>query len=180
VTDLDARKRFGQALIAQLPTLRRYAVALAGSTSAADDLVQDCIERALRQSAQLRDPTRLAPWLRTIVFNLHVDELRRRRGRGIEEDVSELSDELSLSAPPSDHAGISAFVRAMDSLSAEHRQILLLVGLNGMNYREIARELEIPLGTVMSRLARARDRLRGALEGVTEAPGAQARRKSGP
>jgi RNA polymerase sigma-70 factor (ECF subfamily) len=180
VADTDARKRFAQALIAELPPVRRYAMALAGSISAADDLVQDCVERALRRSAQLRDPARLGPWLRSIVFNLHVDELRRRRGRGIEEDVSELSDELSLSAPPSDHAEISAFVRAMDSLSAEHRQILLLVGLNGMNYREIAQELEIPIGTVMSRLARARERLRGALEGAAEPPGPQTRRKAEP
>jgi len=180
VADPDARKRFGQALIAQLPALRRYATALAGSVSGADDLVQDCVERALRQSAQLRDPARLGPWLRSIIFNLHVDEHRRRRGRGIEEDVNELADALSLSAPARDHAEISAFVRAMDSLSAEHRQILLLVGLNGMNYREIAQELEVPIGTVMSRLARARERLRGALEDPAGLSGPQARGRAKP
>jgi RNA polymerase sigma-70 factor (ECF subfamily) len=118
--------------------------------------------------------------LRSIIFNLHVDEHRRRRGRGIEEDVNELADALSLSAPARDHAEISAFVRAMDSLSAEHRQILLLVGLNGMNYREIAQELEVPIGTVMSRLARARERLRGALEDPAGLSGPQARGRAKP
>src|SRR5258708_34316466 len=165
VADANLHQRFGQELIAQLPALRRYSIALSGSMAAAEDLVQDCIERALRQSHQLRDRGRLGPWLRSILYNLHIDEIRRRRNRGFEEDVTEFSDDLSLSTPATDPGELSAFLRAMGALSPEHRQILLLVGLNGMNYREIAEELGIPIGTVMSRLARARERLRSALEG---------------
>jgi RNA polymerase sigma-70 factor (ECF subfamily) len=132
--------------------------------SAGDDLVQDCLERALRQSDRLREKDKLGGWLRSILHNLYIDGLRRKRHRGIEEDITEMADDLSLSVPSADRATFHEFTAAMNSLTAEHRQILLLVGLEGMNYREIANELAIPIGTVMSRLARARERLRQALE----------------
>ena len=158
-------RQFSSALIAQLPALRRYAAALAGGVAAGDDLVQDCLERALRQADTLRDPGRLAAWLRSILYNLYVDELRRRRGRGIEEDISALADNSALSVPPRDRGEFADLTAAMSVLSAEHRHILLLVGIDGMSYRDIAEELGIPIGTVMSRLARARERLRSLLEG---------------
>ncbi len=164
---MDGRQRFGKALIAQLPALRRYARALVGNPSHADDLVQDCIERALRQAERLRDPARLASWLRSILHNLYIDELRRGRSRGPEQDIADLSDDSAVSTPASDRGTIIDFTRAMNSLTAEHRQVLLLVGLENMNYREIATELSVPIGTVMSRLARARERLRSALDGET-------------
>jgi RNA polymerase sigma-70 factor, ECF subfamily len=155
---------FADALLAQLPPLRRYAAALSGNLSLADDLVQDCIERALRQSAHLKDRGRLGAWLRSILYNLYIDEIRRQRVRGIEKDIMELSDDHALAQPASDRGQVKDFLRAMDGLSPEHRQILLLVGLEDMSYRDIASELNIPIGTVMSRLARARERLRCALE----------------
>src|SRR5690348_12702500 len=164
----DTQGEFNRALIAQLPGLRRYAAALSGSIAAGDDLVQDCLERALRQSERLRDAQKLAPWLRSILHNLYIDELRRKRSRGVEEDIADMQDDFALSVAPADRAPLHEFVAAMNSLSAEHRQILLLVGLEGKNYREIAEELHIPMGTVMSRLARARERLRHAMESGTE------------
>lgn len=165
------KQPFSAALIAQLPALRRYAAALAGSIAAGDDLVQDCLERALRQAGTLRDHRRLAAWLRSILYNLYVDELRRRRSRGIEEEISSLADDVALSVPPAERGSFRDFTAAMNALTAEHRQILLLVGLEGMSYREIAAELGVPIGTVMSRLARARERLRGMLEyGVSDQP----------
>jgi RNA polymerase sigma-70 factor (ECF subfamily) len=136
-----------------------------GNPALADDLVQDCIERALRRSGGLRDDRSLAAWLRSILHNLYIDELRRRRGRGSEEDVSKLNDDYALSVPANDRTDFRDLVAAMGRLSFEHRQILLLVGVEGLNYREIAGELSIPLGTVMSRLARAREKLREAMEG---------------
>ena len=166
----DTQGEFNRALIAQLPGLRRYAAALSGSVAAGDDLVQDCLERALRQSARLRDAQKLAPWLRSILHNLYIDELRRKRSRGIEEDITDLADNFAISVPPADGPVLHEFTAAMNSLSGEHRQILLLVGLEGMNYRQIADELRIPMGTVMSRLARARERLRSALETGVERP----------
>jgi RNA polymerase sigma-70 factor (ECF subfamily) len=158
------RTPFADDLIAQLPALRRYATALVGSSVAADDLVQDCIERALRRSDRLRDAQKLGSWLRSILHNLYIDELRRGKSRGIEQDIDDMADDFALSTPASDRGAVIDFVRAVNTLSVEHRQVLLLVGLEDMNYREIAEELDIPIGTVMSRLARARERLRDALE----------------
>jgi len=88
-----------------------------------------------------------------------------RRGR--EHDIAELADNLELSAPAPDNSAMKEFVQAVNRLSAEHRQILLLVSVEELSYREIADELEIPLGTVMSRLARARERLRELMQSRT-------------
>ena len=155
---------FADALIAQLPGLRRYAMALAGNQALADDLVQDCIERALAQEGQLRELGRLAAWLRRILYHLYIDEIRRGRRRGREQDITELADHPELSAPAPDTSAMKEFLRAVDRLSIEHRQILLLVSVEELSYREIAEELDIPLGTVMSRLARARERLRDLMQ----------------
>lgn len=158
---------FADALVAQLPGLRRYAMALAGNAALADDLVQDCIERALGQHAQLREPERLAGWLRRILYHLYIDEIRRGKRHGREQDITELADRLELSAPAPDNSAAREFIHAVNRLSPEHRQILLLVSVEELSYREIADELGIPLGTVMSRLARARERLRDLLQGNT-------------
>ena len=158
---------FSDALVAQLPGLRRYAMALAGNAALADDLVQDCIERALGQEAQLRELTRMAGWLRRILYHLYIDEIRRGRRRGREQDIADLADHLELSAPAPDNSAVKEFIHAVNRLSVEHRQILLLVSVEELSYREIAEELDVPLGTVMSRLARARERLRELMENNT-------------
>jgi RNA polymerase sigma-70 factor, ECF subfamily len=161
---MTSREEFVNALVAQLPSLRRYAVALAGNAALADDLVQDSIERALRQAQQLRGLEHMAGWLRRILYNRYVDEIRRNRSRGKQQDILERADDLELSVPANDGSVSRDFLRAINALSAEHRQILLLVGLEDLSYQEISEELGIPLGTVMSRLARARERLRGMLQ----------------
>ena len=155
------RDSFADGLIVQLPALRRYATALTGSMNAADDLVQDCIERALRQSHTLQDPQRMGSWLRAILHNLFIDAVRRRRVQGTEVDIADMEQLISTAAPDAVHLD---FTRAVNRLSAEHRQVLLMAGLEGLSYREIAAELDMPIGTVMSRLARARERLRIILE----------------
>lgn len=159
----DADRRFRSALVAELPALRRYATALVGSVSWADDLVQDTIERALRGADTLEDMNRLGAWLRSILHNVYLSELRRRRPV-VSIDLTDLNDTLSYSTAQVDRNAINEFVRAIASLSIEHRQVLLLVGVEGLSYREVAQELGVPIGTVMSRLARARERLRSALE----------------
>jgi len=161
------REEFAKAIVAQLPGLRRYATALVGNATLADDLVQDCIERALRQSSQLRDLQHLPGWLRRILHNLYMDDLRRHRRRGKQQDIAEFADHLELSVSNSDSTSSRDFISAMNALSSEHRQILLLVGLEDLTYREIADELGVPMGTVMSRLARARERLRSAMQDDT-------------
>jgi RNA polymerase sigma-70 factor (ECF subfamily) len=166
---------FASRLIGLLPSLRRYARAISGDAALADDLVQDSIERALARAATLRQPDRLGAWMRGIVHNLYLDELRRRRVRGVRVDVEDMSDDLALSthagggAP--DHAPLDAVARAMQGLSLEHRQILVLAGVEELPYRAIAEELQVPMGTVMSRLARARAALRRALESGDPAHG---------
>jgi RNA polymerase sigma-70 factor (ECF subfamily) len=170
---MTTHEEFVNALVAQLPGLRRYAVALVGRAALADDLVQDCIERALRQSAQLRDLQHFPGWLRRILYNLYIDEIRRSRGRGKEQDITELADHLELSVPAATGSiPVTDFLKAINALSLEHRQILLLVGLENLNYREIADELDIPIGTVMSRLARARERLRSMMQDDVTSDGA--------
>lgn len=155
---------FSAALIAQLPGLRRYATALAGNASVADDLVQDSIERALRRAGSLHSVDRMASWLRTILHNIFVDELRRAPGRIARVDISDMENHAELSVTPDTDSLHLDIIRAVNRLSYEHRQILLLAGLEGLSYAEIAAELDLPIGTVMSRLARARERLRNILE----------------
>jgi len=176
MTVTASHQEFTVALTAHLPALRRYARALVGNAAAADDLVQDCIERALRQASKLEDILRIGGWLRSILHNLYIDELRRGRRQGVRVDLADVENSFSVVAPARDHAAVLDFERALATLTIEHRQILLLVGLEGLNYREVASELNLPMGTVMSRLARARERLRGEMERL--GPDAERERQS--
>jgi RNA polymerase sigma-70 factor (ECF subfamily) len=139
-------------------------MALCGNPELADDLVQDGIERALSRTPTLREPERLGAWLRSVVHNLFVDEMRRRRVRGVPVDVAIMENDLALSTAPADRLTPNDLGRAMAGLSIEHRQILVLVGVEELTYQEMSEELGVPIGTVMSRLARARAALRAALE----------------
>jgi RNA polymerase sigma factor (sigma-70 family) len=148
-----------------LPRLRRYAIALAGDISTADDLVQDCIERAWKNRSAMKDESAIFAWLRAILRNVNIDRARLRRRRPDEaENLDAVSDTLSDGAAGDELALSMDFVRAMNRLTEEHRQVLLLIGLESLSYREVADELGMPIGTVMSRLARARERLRALLE----------------
>jgi RNA polymerase sigma-70 factor (ECF subfamily) len=152
-------------LVEALPRLRRYAIALAGDVSAADDLVQDCIERAWKNRSAMKDERAIYAWLRMILHNVNIDRVRVRRRRPEEaESLDAVSDTFSNGAG-SDGPALSIDVaRTMNRLAVEHRQVLLLIGLEGLSYREVADELGVPIGTVMSRLARGRERLRALLE----------------
>jgi len=155
---------FSAAVLAQLPRLRRYAIALVRDVSVADDLVQDCVERAFRNRRGLGDPSHLSGWLSSILHNLHIDSLRQQRRRGTSVELDDSLNLVELSVPPADRGMAKDLVRAMSALSIEHRQILLLIGLEGHSYRDVAATLNIPIGTVMSRLARARAQLRVELD----------------
>jgi RNA polymerase sigma-70 factor (ECF subfamily) len=147
-----------------LPRLRRYAIALAGDVSTADDLLQDCMERAWKNQAAITDERAIFPWLRAILHNANIDRVRLRRRRPNEtENLDAISETLASTSAGDGPALSMDVVRAMNHLSTEHRQVLLLVGLEGLSYREIAEEIGVPTGTVMSRLARARERLRALL-----------------
>jgi RNA polymerase sigma-70 factor (ECF subfamily) len=151
-------------LIACIPRLRRYARALLGGRAEADDLVQDTIERGWDKLASWRRGSDMRAWLFGIMHNLHVDQQRRPALA-----TEPLDDELPLAAPGGDVAGARLALRDMDSalrlLPPEQRAVLLLVALEEMRYEEVAAALDIPLGTVMSRLSRGRERLRLLMEG---------------
>lgn len=145
----------GQRLIELIPRLRRYARALAGDSVAADDLVQDTLARAWAKLDLYRDGTDLRAWLFTVMHNLHVNNARATR---LAEPLDTV--ELTLCAPQSDALTVRDLDRAIAQLPAEQRTVLLLVTLEEMTYEEVARMLGIPLGTVISRLSRARKKLR--------------------
>ena len=151
---------FAGMLEAQIPRLRRYAHALCRDAAAADDLVQDCLWRALRKSHLFRPGTDLRAWLFTMLHNLHVNGVRRSIRQGAPVPVEDV--EPLLIEPPAQGARLvlRALDRAMGEISEEQRQVLLLVGLEAMSYEEVATILEVPVGTVRSRLSRGRERLR--------------------
>jgi len=142
-------------LLACLPRLRRYARALLGDRSEADDLVQDTVERGWSRLSSWRRNSDMRPWLFSIMHNLHVDRLRRSAP-----EMVELSEELHLPAPPSSRLEMRDMESALALLPPEQREVLLLVALEEMSYQEVAATLGIPPGTVMSRLSRGRERLR--------------------
>lgn len=151
-------------LIAEIPHLRRYAHALERDREAAEDLVQGCLERAVRSLDQWDASRRLRPWLFAILRNLHLDDLRRRRLHPAETDPAE----LPWRGPSAeDRLTAQSVLAAVDRLPEDHRNALTLVGLNELSYAEAAEVLGIPVGTLMSRLHRAREALRKSL-GMTE------------
>jgi RNA polymerase sigma-70 factor (ECF subfamily) len=151
------------AILTELPRLRRYARAMVGNRAAADDLVQDTLERAWSRLAQWRPGSDLRAWLFGIMHNLRVDQLRRP---GLTtQPMGEEGFEVPIRATQTDHLELSDLELALARLPEEQRAVLLLVALEEMSYEEVARTLEIPLGTVMSRLSRGRERLRLILNG---------------
>jgi len=155
-----------------VPRLRRYARALAGNRDDADDLVQDTLERAWSRAGLWRNVVDMRAWLFAIMHNLHVDALRRGRLAVVAFD----EDAADAVAPPPQaaRAAMLDLQGALDRLAPEQREVLLLVALEDMAYADIARTLGIPLGTVMSRLSRGRERLRLLLDGTPSAPGGDA------
>ena len=153
------------AIVAEIPRLRRYARALAGQADAADDLVQDTLERALDKWRFWQRERDLRPWLFSIMHNLHVDG-RRRDGRIEFRDDDELP-ESAQRAEQADALELRDLERALMLLPLDQREVLLLVALEELSYAEVARALAIPQGTVMSRLSRARSRLGAILAGET-------------
>jgi RNA polymerase sigma-70 factor, ECF subfamily len=150
-------------MIGYLPALRRYALGLSGDRHAADDLVQDCIERALNRIETLADERKLGAWLRSILFNVFIDGRRTSRGRGEIAEEALLNELVDTATLPDARHEANEVLRAAAALAPHHRQVLLLVAAEGLSYREVAEELGIPVGTVMSRLARAREQLREVL-----------------
>lgn len=151
------------AIVAEIPRLRRYARALTGNVAAADDLVQDTLQRALEKWRFWQRERDLRPWLFSIMHNLHVDGRRRDRRVDFRDD-----DDLPVPVQRADQGDaleLRDLERALALLPSDQREVLLLVGLEELSYADVARALKIPQGTVMSRLSRARVRLKALLAG---------------
>jgi RNA polymerase sigma-70 factor, ECF subfamily len=151
----------------QIPRLRRYARALTGDRNAADDLVQDTLERAWVKLHLWRRGSDLRAWLFTIMHNVFVNQLRGRRAKPLVALDGEALD-VPDRAAQSDRLEVRDLDAAVRLLPDEQREVLLLVGLEELSYRETAAALGIPIGTVMSRLSRARERVRRSMAGQPE------------
>lgn len=154
-----------QAIADEIPRLRRYARALLRDATAADDLVQDTVERALGRIHLWKPGTNLRAWLFTILHNLHRNALRRRARAGRETALDDASELVAETSRPDEGLRIRDLERALEALSDEQRAAVLLVGLEEMSYREASEILGIPAGTLMSRLARGRQRLKRLMDG---------------
>lgn len=155
----DETKREIAALI---PRLRRFAFAICGNRDEGDDLVQTACEKALSRLDQYQPGTRLDSWMFRIVQTSHIDAVRRsaRRGETADSDLAEWHSDEGRAARQNDQRLILAQVRdAIGQLPEEQRAVMALVAIEGYSYREAADILDVPTGTIMSRLARARARL---------------------
>ena len=149
-------------LVELIPRLRRYARALVGERAAADDLVQDTLERAWAKLHLYRPGTDLRAWLFTVMHNVHVNKVRAARPT---DQLDDEMPELAQRATQGDSLVVRDLDRSVALLPVEQRAVLLLVALEDMSYEEVARALGIPMGTVMSRLSRAREKLRALMLG---------------
>jgi RNA polymerase sigma-70 factor (ECF subfamily) len=147
-------------MIALLPRLRRFAASLTGNPSDADDLVQDTVERALRNFHRWQEGTRLDSWMYRIAQNLWIDAVRARRRRPTV-NVDPPGAAIAIDGVRAMEAKLifTETCRALDKLPREQRVVVALVLIEGLSYREAAEILDLPMGTVTSRLARARDTL---------------------
>jgi len=146
-----------------IPSLRRYAAALLHDREAADDLVQDCLERALRKRLLWRRGSSMRAWLFTMLHNLYVNGVRRN-SRTPSMIASETAA-VSYQEPHQTDTLMGDIVDCIDQLPDTQRQVLLLVALEGFSYKEVGRIVGVPVGTVMSRLSRARENLRRLMDG---------------
>jgi RNA polymerase sigma-70 factor (ECF subfamily) len=163
-------------IVALLPRLRRFARSLVGSAAEADDLVQSTCERALRAIDSWEAGSRLDSWLFRILRNLWIDDLRRRRGEAPIDGAVELAGEDGRRIAES-RLALEEVGLVISALPEQQREVLALVCIEDMSYREAAAMLDVPIGTVMSRLSRARQTLiaeldGGEVEGAVESRGA--------
>src|SRR6202040_3251766 len=150
---------FAPMLEAQIPRLRRYARALTRNASRADDLVQSCLTRAIAKQHLWQYGTDLRAWLFTILHHQHVNDVRRSIREGSQVMLEE-GPELTVQSNAIPTLQLRDLEAALGKLQPEQRQVILLVGLEGMRYDEVASVLNVPVGTVRSRLSRGRDQLR--------------------
>lgn len=154
------RRGHEEELLHHVAALRRYALLLVGNPDDADDLVQEALVRVLVRTRVWRPVRDLRAYLFTTLHNVFIDELRRKRHTPVKVDVEGLVDRLAIPAGQTDRLEWRDFVRALSRIPVEQREVVLLVGMEGLSYAEAAKVLGVPIGTVMSRLSRGREALR--------------------
>ena len=152
---------------AEIPRLRRYARALTRDVVSADDLVQDCLTRALGKLHLWQEGSDLRAWLFTILHNQYVNHIRRAVREGATVALNETEPMLSRAPQQGKRLELRDLERAIAQLPEEQRSVILLVALEGMRYEEVAAVLDVPVGTIRSRLSRGREALR-RLTGVPD------------
>lgn len=155
---------FSDLLEPQIPRLRRYARALTRDADRADDLVQDTLLRALAKQDRWEPGTNLRAWLFTLMHNQYVNDVRRGHRDAGAIDIDDVSAALVATTDPTASRQLYELERALGQLPTEQREVILLVGLEGLSYEDAAAILALPVGTVRSRLSRGREALRRRLE----------------
>ena len=162
---------FDQLITDHIPRLRRYARALVRDVHSADDLVQDCLERAWSRQHLYDASQAIRPWLFAILHNIYANAARQYHRTPPMVPLNQVDD--NTDSQQAEDLSLRDLERSLALLANEHREVLLLVGLEQLSYKEAAEVLSIPLGTVMSRLMRAREKLR---ELMTNQPAPHIRR----
>jgi len=149
----------------QIPRLRRYARALTGDSSRADDLVQDTLERAWGKLNLWRQGSDIRAWMFSIMHNLFINQIRQNPSAHVFVPLADEALEIPVRATQSDGLEMHDLMSAIHHLPHEFREVVLLVGLEQLRYEEVAQVLGVPIGTVMSRLSRGREKLRALMAG---------------
>ena len=152
-------------LVVEMPKLRKFASKLTRNNSEADDLLQSTLLRALEKADYFETGTDLFKWSSKIMYNIFVTEYRRRVKFETQYDPESHIENRSVEPDQQVKLEVKVLAKAMEQMSPEHREILVLVCVKGMQYQEVADMLEIPVGTVRSRLSRARNQLIALMEG---------------
>jgi len=160
---------FSRLLESEIPRLRRYARALTRNTANADDLVQSSLVRALEKQHLWQPGSNLRAWLFTILHNQHVNDVRHSLRQGSLGPVEDAEPVWRMEPVVDASLQLRDLQRGINTLSHEQREVLLLVGPEGMRYEQVATILGIPVGTVRSRLSRARTTLRLLMDGAKSA-----------
>jgi RNA polymerase sigma-70 factor (ECF subfamily) len=149
---------FRNELLEEIKNLRAFAISLSGSVSVADDLVQEALLRAWSKSDRFQPGTNLRAWLFTILRNIYYSNYRKR-AREVQDSDGVYARRLTVPGDQESHLDLEDFRRAMTQLPAEQREVLTLIGANGLSYEEAAAICEVEIGTIKSRLSRARSKL---------------------
>ena len=150
-------------IVSEIPNLRKFALRLTKNASNADDLTQSTVLRALEKNDYFQDGTNLFSWSSKIMFNIFISQYRHKKKFETQYDSAAYLEQIAIGPSQESCTDLAIVRESMARLSKEHRELLLLVCVQGMRYEEVAEQLGVPVGTVRSRLSRAREQLQGIL-----------------